>query len=81
MAVANGPEWRVIFAYPQSYDRKTADTVPFVKAKLAVEFQHRVLILDYFELANKLACSADVTASGLGQHMTDRLVQAVKRAI
>jgi hypothetical protein len=73
LATANGSEWRVIFEYPKSSDSRTADTIAFVKGKLAVEQQQRILVLDYVELAEKLMRSEDATAISLGRHMAKRL--------
>ncbi len=65
--------WRVIFAYPQSYDSTTDEAIALVRNKLAVQHQHRVLVLDYINFARELMCSTNEIAHDLGIHMAIRL--------
>lgn len=66
-------EWRVIFAYPQSYDPTTDDAIALVRGRLATQHQPRVLALDYIKFAKELIASTDQTANELGKHMSIRL--------
>jgi hypothetical protein len=69
---ADASEWRVIFAYPRSYDPKTDDAITSVRSKLAVH-QDRVVVLDYINFARQLTSSSDEVAHDLGKHMAIRL--------
>jgi hypothetical protein len=60
-------------AYPRSYEPTTDSAILLVKEKLSIQHRHRILILDYIELAKTLISCGDPIAKALGQHTAKRL--------
>jgi restriction endonuclease-like protein len=67
----NASAWRAIFAFPA--DETTKQAIALVQSRLLEDYQSRILVLDYIELARALAKSIDPTAKALAQHMATRL--------
>lgn len=76
-AVKSGRDWRTVFAYPPS--AATDATIADFTAKLLPEHRHRVLKLDYADLAVRLRQAADPVAKELGEFMAPRLRLAESR--
>ncbi len=71
-AQAGSPDWRALFAYPSGRGAASEEIAKVVR-RLRPENRSRIIHLDYIELAQRLAGSADAVAQGLALHMRERL--------
>ena len=67
-------DWRVVFAYPETFAPEPGLTIDRVRELLPPEMQSRILTLDYEDLVGQLLAGDDVTAQELGSHLWRRLM-------